>query len=97
MAKKDLAKVIRIARLRKGYSQSVLAKKTGVCRNSIISLEDPTSMIYPQELTLVNVCEALGLDYSEVLKVALYRSGNGATNGTTNATGSNDNGEGNAQ
>lgn len=73
MAKKDLAKVIRIARLRKGYSQTVLAKKAGVCRNSVISIEDPTSLIYPQELTLVNVCEVLGLDYNEVVKVAVYK------------------------
>lgn len=63
---KELAKMIKIARISKGWTQSELAKKSKICETTICFLENAKKCPRPQ--TLLKIAKALKLDVVEVIK-----------------------------
>ncbi|MCL5675757.1 MAG: helix-turn-helix transcriptional regulator [Patescibacteria group bacterium] len=63
----EIAKRIKEIRIKKGLTQSEVAKKAGLDGNSYAKIE--RGLTKPLGVTLVKICKALGVKSSEILSV----------------------------
>lgn len=63
----EIAKKLKEIRMKKGLTQSEVAKKAGLDSNSYAKIE--RGLTKPLGLTLVKICKALGVKSSEILSV----------------------------
>ena len=69
MTKKEcLAREIKIARAKKGYTQSDLAKASGVAKITIAFIEMKKNEKMPSVATVVKLAQALDLNQERLLK-----------------------------
>ncbi len=68
MNKQALARELKVARAKKGYTQGELAKKSGVSKCAIAFIEAECSTRLPRVTTLAKLQIALGLTDNELIK-----------------------------